>query len=209
MTVQAGGALWRLPPSHALWVPAGVVHTIRATSPVQMRTLYIRPEHARRVKAQCHVLFVSPLLRELILRAMELPALYDQRGMPGRVMKLIVEEISRLPAQPLSLRMPRDPRLLKLCGLLLRDLATPGSIAQLGAAVGLSERSVMRLFAEQTGLSLRRWHSQARLLRAFELFDEGRSVTRVALDVGYSSPSAFSKMFRRALGRSPTAMRLD
>lgn len=32
----------------------------------------------------------------------------------------------------------------------------------------------------------------------------GRSVTVVALDVGYDSPSAFTAMFRRALGVSPT-----
>jgi AraC-like DNA-binding protein len=207
MTVQAAGSLWSLPPSHALWIPAGVVHRIRANGAVEMRTLYIRERHASRVKRDCHVLFVSPLLRELILRAVELPRLYDERGMGGRVMKLIVDEISRLPPRPLGLRMPRDPRLLRLCAPLLRDVSGGGSIAQLGAGVGLSERSVMRLFAKETGLSFRRWHQQARLLKAFELFEQGRNVTRVALEVGYSSPSAFAKMFRRALGRAPREMR--
>jgi AraC-like DNA-binding protein len=204
MTVQAAGNVWTLPPSHALWIPAGVVHQIRMNGSVEMRTLYIRPRQARHIDRRCRVLFVSPLLRELILRAMQLPALYDERGMPGRVMRLIVDEIARLPAQPLALPMPRDPRLVKLCGLLLREVSTSASIAQLGACVGLSERSVMRLFVAQTGLSFRRWRNQARLLKAFELFDEGRSVTRVALDVGYASPSAFARMFRRAFGRSPT-----
>ena len=206
MTVQAAGGLWTLPPSHALWVPAGTVHEIRTHGAVEMRTLYVQPGHAERIKNECRVLFVSPLLRELIVRAIELPRLYDERGAGGRVMGLILDEIASLPAQPLGLRVPRDPRLLRLCGLLLRDLQRPGSIAKLGAAVGLSERSVMRLFPKETGLSLRRWHNQARLLKAFELFEQGRSVTSVALDVGYSSPSAFAKMFRRAMGRAPMAM---
>jgi transcriptional regulator GlxA family with amidase domain len=153
------------------------------------------------------VLFVSSLLRELIVRAMELPALYDERGMAGRVMTLILDEVARLPAQPLGLRMPGDPRLLRLCELVLRDLSTIEPVARLGAAVGLSERSVMRLFPTQTGLTFRRWHNQARLLKAFELFDQGRSLTRVALDVGYSGPSAFAKMCRRTLGKTPTALR--
>jgi transcriptional regulator GlxA family with amidase domain len=172
-----------------------------------MRTLYIQPQHAQRIKNECHILFVSPLLRELIVRAMKVPPLYDELGMEGRVMTLILDEVARLPAQPLGLRMPSDPRLLRLCELVLRDLCTRDSVAQLGAAVGLSERSVMRLFLRQTGLSFRRWHNQARLLKAFELLDQGQSLTRIALDVGYSSPSAFAKMFRRTLGKAPTAMR--
>jgi AraC-like DNA-binding protein len=207
MSVRAADTVWSLPPSHALWIPAGVVHRITANGAVEMRTLYVRERHARRVKRACHVLFVSPLLRELIVRAVELPRLYDERGMGGRIMKLIVDEISRLPPQPLGLRMPRDPRLLRLCAPLLRDLSGGGSIAQLGASVGLSGRSVMRLFAKETGFSFRRWRQQARLLKAFELFEQGRSVTRVSLEVGYASPSAFAKMCRRALGRSPREMR--
>lgn len=171
-----------------------------------MRTLYVQPEHARHIKPECHVMFVSPLLRELIMRAMELPALYDDAGMDGRMMKLILDEIARLPPQPLGLRMPSDPRLLRLCELVLRDLSATASIAQLGAAVGLSARSVTRLFPRETGLSFGRWHEQARLLKAFELFDAGQSVTRVALELGYSGPSAFTKMFRRALGKTPMAM---
>ena len=208
MTVQASRGLWILPPSHALWVPAGVVHQIRMGGRVEMRTLYIQPQHAERIRHECHVLFVSPLLRELIVRAMELPSLYDERGMEGRLMTLMLDEIALLPAQPLGLRMPSDPRLLRLCELVLRDLATPHSITELGASVGLSERSVIRLFTEETGLSFGRWQNQARLLKAFELFEHGQSMTRVALELGYSGSSAFSKMFRRTMGKSPMAMLL-
>lgn len=206
MAVQAAGSLWMLPPSHALWVPAGVVHEIRMGGPVQMRTLYVLPRAARAVRNECHVLFVSALLRELILRAMQIPLRYDERGADGRVMRLILDEVASLPPQPLGLRMPRDARLARLCGLAMRELAGAGRIAELGAKVGLSERSVIRLFPRETGMSFRRWHNQARLLRAFELFEGGQAVTRVALELGYSSPGAFAKMFRRTLGKAPTEL---
>ena len=206
MSVRASGCHWILPPSHALWVPGGVVHEITMNGPVEMRTLYIKPRTAARVKRECQVLFVSPLLRELIVRAMAFPMLYDERGTEGRVIRLILEEIATLPKQPLGLRMPGDARLLRLCELVLSDLSSTRSIRQLGAAVGLSERSVIRLFPRETGLSFGRWQMQARLLKAFELFDRAQSVTRVALDLGYSGPSAFAKMFRRAIGKAPTSM---
>jgi AraC-like DNA-binding protein len=207
MTVRSERALWILPPSHALWMPPGITHQIRASGPVEFRSLYVQRAHAKRIGCDCRVVFVSPLLRELIVRAVELPALYDEGGMEGRLMRLLMDEVTRLPAQPLGLRMPSDPRLVKLCERVLADLGTTETIAKLGAAAGLSERSVIRLFRKETGLSFRRWHNQARLLKAFELFHAGRSVTRIALDLGYSGPSAFTKMFRRAMGKAPRAMR--
>jgi len=206
MTVRVSGSLWILPPSHALWVPPGVVHEIRASGQVEMRTLYVQPQVAPRPEMQCAVLYVSPLLRELIVRAMDLPALYDERGMDGRLMKLVLDEIALMPPQPLELRMPRDPRLQRLCDLVLGDLSCRASIAKLGASVGLSERSVIRLFSRDTGMSFGRWLSQAKLLKAFEMFEHGHSVTRVALELGYASPTAFAKMFRRLMGKAPTEM---
>lgn len=209
MTVQAGEGMWVVPPSHALWMPAGMEHTIRMGGQVEMRTLYIDPGQVRRAPGECQVLFVSPLLRELILRAMNVPRMYDERGMDGRIMRLILDEIALLRPQPLGLRMPNDPRLLRLCERVLSNLSDSTPIAQLGAEVGLSERSIIRLFPKETGMSFGRWLKQARLMKAFELFDQGRSVTYVALELGYASPSAFSKMFRRWMGAAPAAMLAD
>ena len=206
MTVEAGRGLWTLPASHALWVPSGVVHEVRMNGPVEMRTLYVQPNHARRVSEQCQVIFVSPLLRELIARAVELPPLYDEQGPAGRLMQLLLDEIASLPPRPLGLRMPADARLRRLCEHVLRDLSAPLGIRKLAGQAGLSVRTVIRLFPEETGLTFGEWHNQARLVRAFELFDHGCTVTEVALEVGYSSPSAFSKMFRRLMGKAPTQM---
>lgn len=206
MTVHAAGSIWTVPASHALWMPSGVEHAVHMASAVEMRSVYFDPRCLRGTPRDCQVLFVSPLLRELIVRAMEISPLYDERGRDGRVMRLIVDELGSLRAEPLSLRMPGDPRLARLCGKVLADLSDTQPIARLGGEVGLSERSVMRLFPSETGLTFGRWQQQARLLKAFALFDEGLGVTQVALELGYSSPAAFTKMFRRLLGGSPRAI---
>jgi AraC-like DNA-binding protein len=64
-------------------------------------------------------------------------------------------------------------------------------------------RTLARLFRRETGLSFAAWRQQLRLLRALERLAAGEPVTAVALDLGYSGPSAFVAMFRRALGVSP------
>src|SRR4051812_15698531 len=173
ITVRAGDGLWILPPSHALWIPEGVDHEIRMNGAVEMCTLYVAPTHAKAVAANCRVLAVSSLLRELIARAMELPVLYDEQGTHGRVMQLLLDEIAALPAKPLGVPMPRDPRLTRVCELALRDLSGRTSVRGLCKAVGLSERNLARLFARETGLRFGQWLTQARLLKAFELFDLG------------------------------------
>ena len=73
-----------------------------------------------------------------------------------------------------------------------------------GFGGGASERTLARLFERETGMSFRAWRQQLRLLRALELLAAGTPVTRVALDLGYESTSAFSAMFRRVLGTAPT-----
>jgi AraC-like DNA-binding protein/quercetin dioxygenase-like cupin family protein len=73
MTVETDAGLWVVPPLRALWVPAGVVHSIRMTGRVLMRTLYFEPAAVAHVAvpARPAVLAVSPLLRELIVRVVE------------------------------------------------------------------------------------------------------------------------------------------
>jgi AraC-like DNA-binding protein len=203
MSVRAAGSVWTVPASHALWMPAGTRHSMRMESDVEMRSLYFETRRVRGTPRECQVLFVTPLLRELIVRAMDIKPLYDERGPDGRVMRLIIDEIAATRPEPMGLRMPADPRLRKLCDRVLDDLSVPTPIEELGRDAGLSARSVIRLFPQETGLSFGRWQQQARLLRAFALFDEGLGVTQVALELGYSSGAAFTKMLRRLLGAAP------
>ncbi|OLC54571.1 MAG: hypothetical protein AUH85_11480 [Chloroflexi bacterium 13_1_40CM_4_68_4] len=44
---------------------------------------------------------------------------------------------------------------------------------------------------------------------AYRLVNSGMDATAVALDAGYESPAAFTRAFRRAFGRPPTAFRSD
>ncbi len=49
------------------------------------------------------------------------------------------------------------------------------------------------------------WRQQACLLSALPELAAGRSVTEVAMDLGYENPAAFTIMFKRAFGMPPLA----
>ncbi len=207
MRVATSDGMWMVPPQRAVWMPAHVRHGIVMTSDVTMRTLYLRVDAARFMPNACRVLQVSSLLRELIVRATELPMHYDESGPAGHVVALILTELHGLQSLPLQLPMPRDLRLRGLCEQLL---AAPGDQRTLGAwarTINASARTLARHFQNETGLSFGAWRQQARVLEAMGRLGGGAPVTEVALDLGYDSVSAFSAMFRRAAGASPSHYR--
>lgn len=203
MTVDTDAGTWLVPPDRALWIPGGVAHQISVSGELQMRTLYVRADASAHLPRECRVLAVSPLLRALVVRATEMPAMYDEAGPEGAVMGLILAEISSLPSVPFHLPMPGDRRLLKLCRLVRDDLASDATRDSYGARVGISSRSVTRLFQQETGMGFAQWRQKARLLAALRRLGSGETVTSVALSLGYASPSAFTAMFRRILGTTP------
>ncbi|OYR17725.1 helix-turn-helix domain protein [Brucella grignonensis] len=54
-------------------------------------------------------------------------------------------------------------------------------------------------------MSLRSWRRRLRLFRSIELLGGGLGVTQVAMELGYSSTSAFVYAFRTQMGCSPQA----
>jgi AraC-like DNA-binding protein len=204
MTITTADGSWVVPPNRALWIPHGIDHHIVMAGRVTMRTLYIAAGAAPGLPPTCRVVAVSGLLRELILRAVELPILYDEAGPSGRLAALIFDELRLLPTVPLHLPNPQDARLTRLCAALRRNPADPRTLEAWGAAVGASARTLARTFVKETGMSFAAWRAQVRLLAALARLAAGEKVTSVALDLGYDSPSAFIAMFRRQLGVTPS-----
>ena len=154
--------------------------------------------------AHCRVIGVSLLLHALLLEAVDLPAEYALDGRDGRVMALLLDEIAAMPALALNTPLPRDPRLARLCRALIAAPALEIDIDAMAHKAGMSRRSFTRLFRQQTGMSFSAWRQQACLLAALTRLGGGESITQVALDLGYSSPSAFTAAFRRVLGAAPS-----
>jgi len=208
MSVDTRDETWVVPPMRAVWMPPKTPHRIRTSGAVKMRTLYIRPDASERMPAGCQVLPVTPLLRELIQRATEMPVEYDEDGADGRVMRLILDELASLARLPYNLPMPRAEPLGKICARLVEN-PVAGTREQVAARHGMTGRTLDRRFQRELGMSFGDWCRRAALLRALAWFAEGRPVTAVALDLGYSSLSAFCAMFKRETGRTPREYRRE
>ena len=204
MAVRTGDGAWIVPAGYAVWVPAGVVHEVRAASAVAMRTLYLRRDAGVPIGPRCRVVAVPSLVRELIARVVTLPREYPDAGAEARLVAVLADELAELPSAPLDLPLPRDRRALAVAERLIADPSDGRDLADWGREVGASTRTLARLFQAETGMPFGRWRQRHRLLAALERLAAGEPVTAVALDLGYASPSAFIAMFRRTLGAPPT-----
>ncbi len=204
MSVATEAGNWLLPPQHALLIPAGVMHRTRYCGAARLHTLYLEPVLLGALPAECRLIAVSPLLRELVCTALTFPAEYALEGRQALVMNLLASEIGQQPAVPLHVPMPHDRRLLRICEAIQQDPGAHSSVDDWTSIAGLSRRTLARQFQRETGMSFTEWRIQVRLLEALRRIAEGQPIGSVALDLGYETASAFSVMFKRKLGISPS-----
>lgn len=203
MIVGTEHGTWVVPPQRAVWVPGGVRHEIRMVGQVSTRSVYIKSGVIPSAPNHCRVVGLSPLLRSLLLEAVDLPLAYEADARAGHIMALIVHEIASLAELPLCIPFPTDTRLARSCRQFLAAPTAHNTIDTWADALHMSRRAFTRLFRRETGLSLSAWRQQACLVSALPRLIAGESITTVSIDLGYASPAAFASMFRRVLGTSP------
>ncbi len=195
-----------VPPDRAVYVPAGVRHAVSMHGNVDMRTLYIAPISRGGCAKMLRVVVVSNLLRELILALSDEPMIYSADSRGGRIACLIEDELDRARDVSLSVPLPRDPRLQRLCAAVLAVPSDRRTLDGWSEMAGASARTLARLFERDLGMSFGAWRQRVRFHHALEILSQGEPVSRVAELCGYRSASAFSAAFGRAMGIVPSKL---
>jgi AraC-like DNA-binding protein len=190
-----------VPPFRAVWIPPNTIHHVLTIGKVRMRFLRIHAKRAPIKGAQCEVLEVSPLLRELIKAFSELNAPGVRESL---LTDLMLNELKMAARLPMRIVMPSDKRLKSLCEKLLDEPGSRFTLSDWAKRVGASERTLTRLFDREMGITFNQWRQNMRLSHAAPLIAQGMPLSGVAAELGYASQSAFSAMFKKAFGQSPS-----
>lgn len=205
LRVDMDNGSWIVPPGRGLWIPAGMKHSLRVSGQAAVRALFIDPLARADLPGECQVFEVSPLLRELIVAAINIPDTFPAGGKEERVIELILDELRELSALEFCVPEPQAGTVLHdLCSRIGSRLEHPWSLTDASRLLGISERSVSRRFHQHLGMSFGEWLRRARLSKGMELLASGCSVLETSLAVGYDSPASFSTMFKSRAGVSPT-----
>jgi AraC-like DNA-binding protein len=198
--VAVDEAHWVLPPTRALWLPAGVVHRTGATRDAVLCSLYLEPDRCALDWPAPTPVAVDGLLAQLIGYLGRANLRDDARL---RAEAVVLDLLHPLPSTPLEVPYPADERVRAVADVLLADPADGRGLDAHARAGGVSRRTLTRLFARDTGMSFDRWRTHVRMRAALPLLAEGRPVSYAAHAVGYATPSAFLAAFRRTVGTTP------
>jgi transcriptional regulator GlxA family with amidase domain len=103
---------------------------------------------------------------------------------------------------------PQGAALEPLLAWLEEDLGRELTLADMAARAGMSTRTLIRRFRDQTGVTPLQWLHRARVRQAQHLLETTpHTVERIGAQVGFGSPTAFRDRFKRTTGVSPQAYR--
>ncbi|MGC8201940.1 AraC family transcriptional regulator [Aliiroseovarius sp. PTFE2010] len=202
LQVRTDSGKWVVPNGQAFWLPSDVAHEVTCNGSVTMHSLFFNTSGDAEFLDTCSVVTISPLLKELILYTTRTVDTLDSAA-SERLISVILDQVSHLPAEPLFLPVASDSRLKPIIDGLLDDPSDSQSLDAWANEVGSCARTLSRLFITQTGLTFGRWRERARVIAALKGLSEGRSVTEMAYALDYRSQSAFINMFKRTTGRTP------
>ncbi|AMB58847.1 AraC family transcriptional regulator [Microterricola viridarii] len=197
-------SMWRLAPGQGVWIPANTAHTTRQERDSTGCYTYI-PDDALLSP-------VSAVTRVLVPRAVQEMLLHlgindMDEGLRVRIQAVLIEMLHQPAPTALSgwgeVPLPADERVRALVQAVLAD---PGDTRTLGAIVaahGLHERTVLRVFSQEVGMSFGQWRTGVRLTLAAQLMVDGTPVGVAAHRCGYSTTSAFSAAFKDRFGMTP------
>lgn len=203
IAVVAEGATFVAPPERGVWVPAHTLHETRHLASTRLRTLYIEADACGALPERTTVVQINPLMRELLSAIVTRPREYEEAGADGRLIDVMLDQIAGSRALPLNLPIPISAPLRAVAMEILERPTGGADVQELSNSLHMSTRTLQRQFKSETGLSLRSFRRQAKLLKALELLSARMPVSRISDQLGFGEPSAFISMFRAAYGVTP------
>lgn len=197
-------AMWRLAPGQGVWIPEGTPHTTRHERDSTGCYTYI-PDASLAMP-------VSSITRVRVPRAVQEMLLHlGINDMPDtlrvRAQSVLIEMLQQPVADDLDewgeVPTPTDERVHALVQSVLADPGDRRSAQNLFAAHGLHERTVLRVFNHDIGMSFSRWRTGVRMVLAARMLVDGTPIGGVAHQCGYATTSAFSAAFKDRFGMTP------
>lgn len=204
MSVETASGSWIVPPQRAIWLPPQTWHVTRMLTEVNLASLYLR--QTRSSPRACEVIAVSGLLRELLIAAIDIDFSAELSRREIALATLIGEELARASRDGSPIPMPEDRRLLAFCQRIINDPALHVNLDEHASALGLTPKTVGRLFHRELGMTFRDWRQLVHSTHALAYLIQGEPVKVIASRLGYTA-SAFSVMMRRNLRVAPVLLR--
>lgn len=200
--VVVDGTRQELRSGWALWVPAGVPHSFTtADGAVVLPTFFPAASTATTLERPTAVA-VDDDLSTLLLACVQ--ASYSIIRPRADLARQVLALLEAGPAAPSALPVPVSGAARVVAEALRFNPGDERGVEELARAAHASARTVERSFAAETGMTLREWRIRNRMEVAARLLRARTAPDAVAQRVGYTSGSAFRRVFKDRFGMTPT-----
>ena len=195
-----------VPPSRAIWIPARMQHHAYSAKRVSHRSLYFDTDYFKHLPTQMEVIKVTPLLKELIIKACFFQDNYPKESPESRIATVIIDEILKATTEPFSLPLSNNTQLSRIKNYILDQLAIKPTHIKIAKEFHMNPKTLSRLCKKETGMTLEQWIMQIKLLKAVEMITTGATTTLTAQSLGYRNDSSFIYMFKKLTGSTPSEL---
>lgn len=196
MTIHTNAGTWVVPPLRACWLPPREPHCVETSNRLEMHSVYCEDLTLAQLPQQAGIVEVSALMRELILAMHGAPAV-DHMAL------VLADQIRLQRSQRLIVPTVRSWQLKRIANALGTDPADQRTLRDWSEELGISTRTLARLFEKEIRVTFKEYRLQVRLHAALARLSQGQAVSAIAYDLGFSSASNFIAMFRKATGTTP------
>lgn len=198
------------PPSYGLWIPPKTQHYCTAVDDQLTHYICIRihPKLCPSLATETKTLNVRPFLKQTIEEILE----QQKQGIPSpqyheHLLQLIVDQIQNSSCYEHYLPQSNHPVLKPILEHLSDTTQFNRTLQEIIDTFHITERHALRLSQEQLKLSLSEWRNRAKIIYAISHIQQGQSIKKIGLDLGYQHSSSFIEFFKRYTGQTPAQMR--
>lgn len=207
LEMEVEGERLLTPANIPIWVPPEMVHASFNRRQSHFWTMNIAASLCYKLPERACLLRVSPIVHAIMdeISGRELQVLESAEDC--RLGEVLLDQLRGAQISPSYLPSTQDKFLSTVLQALEQDPGDNTTLAQWASRVYSTERTLSRRCQQELGMSFSEWRQRLRFLHAVSLLDRGKSVTEVALELGYSSASALIVMFQQQSGTTPERYR--
>lgn len=203
MEVRIGRRTYLAPSQYGIWLPPGIEHQGSNQYEATHCSLYIEKSYASVLPNRVCALQVTPLVRSALEHLKKFVPSSPYSEEQTRLIRVIYDQLKLSNSIESFLPSTEDAMLSRVLNYIENNLDQDIPIKTLAAHVYVTERTLMRKSNKELGMSLTEWKQKLKVLQAMDRLELGDSIETIALELGYSSSSAFISMFKRIMGVTP------
>ncbi len=188
-------------PGRLCWIPPEFMHGFYSPGRMEGLSAFIPPEESVAMPKRITIFRTNPFIDALMQKMAEAE---EGSTQIQHIWWVVVDELSTATPDELYLPAPKDVKLREMTDFLASNPAENFPVQYWAERLHMAERTLIRRFRAETGMTIVQWRQHARVMAAIKLLTAGESVTQAALAAGYDSLSAFIAVFKQVTGELPS-----